>query len=119
LPKNNPNEIEINPKNKDKKIIIADSLYFLSIDKLNKSFINDENVLRLPENPIRNEISTSAEVCKLVVLLNDNEIPKINEATKLIDSNLLLLFIFIELNLVKIKNLIFAPTNDPNEIIKK
>ena len=99
--------------------MIEISLYFPLIDNLNKSLINEENVLRLPENPIRNEISTSVEVFKLVVLLNDNEIPKINEATKLIDSNLLLLFIFIELNLVKIKNLIFAPTNDPNEIIKK
>ena len=37
LPKNNPTRIEINPKDKDKKIIITVSLYFPLRDKLNKS----------------------------------------------------------------------------------
>ena len=119
MPKNNPNEIEINPKNKDKRIIIAASLYFFLIDKLNKSLINDENVLKLPENPIRKRINISLWICELIALLDDNEMPKINEATKLINSNLLLLFKFIELNLLSIINLRFAPSTDPAAIINK
>ncbi len=56
---NNPIEIDNNPKNIDKKIMIEISLYFLLIDNLNKSLINEENVLKLPANPKRNKITNS------------------------------------------------------------
>ena len=39
--------------------MIEISLYFLLIDNLNKSLINEENVLKLPANPKRNKITNS------------------------------------------------------------
>ena len=59
LTTNNPREIDNNPKNTDKKIMIEISLYFLLIDNLNKSLINEENVLKLPANPKRNKTTNS------------------------------------------------------------
>ena len=39
--------------------MIEISLYFLLIDNLNKSLINEENVLKLPANPKRNKTTNS------------------------------------------------------------
>ena len=81
--------------------------------------MNDANVLKLPANPIRNKTYASLRSFELITLLNDNEIPKINEAIEFINNNLLLVFNFIDLNLFRIKYLKFAPSNDPAEMIKK
>ncbi len=93
-------------------------LYSLLIDKLNKSLMNDENVLKLPANPIRNKIINFLSITKLLLLLNDSETPKIIEAIKFTSSNLLLLLNFIEQKLFIKIYLKFAPSNDPVEIVE-
>ena len=99
--------------------MIKTSLYRFLIDNLNKSLINDENVLKLAENPIRNRIINSLYIRELLSSFSDNARPRIIEAIELISTNLLLLFNLIEWNLVKNIYLKFAPNNDPTEIIER